>query len=441
MNRLVLLILVLLYCSATSFGQKEVDIATYAIRSCKEISSSASIHNIYIDDAQAKWIATPKNLYQLASQKKAKVISSESTDWLLLHQTKGNYELILDRTKLRHFNAVDSYVDASNKDKVTTTFFDKQKKMLWIGTNLSGMYRYHIGENIRLVERLNMKKMNLLSNKMNSILVDSYGREWIGTEGGLLFGEKDKWKTYKKGSKVSLIKQLRAYVWVVAKDAIWQIDKSNNWTEVHLDSHQIKGRITDLVYDENGFVWIASEILTRYQMTTKESVKVDFPSSKINCLEIDAAQNIWVGTADMGLYMLEKNPRKENEKPIQFNGKPISQGQIIPLKQVYFEADSIHLSQQSIPSLQDLKVFLQDYPTISIEIGGHTNDIPKDDFCLKLSTNRAKTVANYLINQGIAQRRVQYKGYGRTKPIASNESKEGRRKNQRVEVKILSIGM
>ena len=52
---------------------------------------------------------------------------------------------------------------------------------------------------------------------------------------------------------------------------------------------------------------------------------------------------------------------------------------------------------------------------------------------------RAKEVANYLVNKGIPLERVQYKGYGKRKPLVSNKTPMGRKKNQRVEIKILSM--
>jgi outer membrane protein OmpA-like peptidoglycan-associated protein len=79
------------------------------------------------------------------------------------------------------------------------------------------------------------------------------------------------------------------------------------------------------------------------------------------------------------------------------------------------------------------------HPRVHIEIGGHTNNIPPDEYCDRLSTARAKAVANFLYQKGIEQSRISYKGYGKRNPIASNRSAAGRRKNQRVEIKILRV--
>ena len=74
-----------------------------------------------------------------------------------------------------------------------------------------------------------------------------------------------------------------------------------------------------------------------------------------------------------------------------------------------------------------------------LEVGGHTNNRPTPEFAETLSTSRAKSVAEWLVGKGIPAERVQYKGYGKKFPIETNATAEGRKRNQRVEIKILSI--
>lgn len=116
----------------------------------------------------------------------------------------------------------------------------------------------------------------------------------------------------------------------------------------------------------------------------------------------------------------------------------LAQGQIFRLNHTLFEADSSYINPQTEKELLQLKDFLQKNPSISIEIGGHTNGLPEHDYCDRLSTTRAKNVAQYLVKQGIAVDRIQYKGYGKRQPIATNETLKGRQMNQRVEVKIVN---
>ncbi len=115
-------------------------------------------------------------------------------------------------------------------------------------------------------------------------------------------------------------------------------------------------------------------------------------------------------------------------------------GETLRIENLYFLADSSNFTPESVPVLEDVYNFLKQNPKVVVEIGGHTNSIPPHYYCDKLSTARAKAVADYLIAKGIEPERVKYKGYGKRKPIATNETPEGRKKNQRVEIKILSTG-
>ncbi|TXB65543.1 OmpA family protein [Phaeodactylibacter luteus] len=118
----------------------------------------------------------------------------------------------------------------------------------------------------------------------------------------------------------------------------------------------------------------------------------------------------------------------------------MKKGQTIRLDKLYFEADSARITKQSSTVLKEVADFMKQNTDVSIEIGGHTNNLPPDDYCLRLSTARAKAVAEYLKQYGIDAKRLQYKGYGKDRPVASNKTVYGRRQNQRVEIKILEIG-
>ena len=115
----------------------------------------------------------------------------------------------------------------------------------------------------------------------------------------------------------------------------------------------------------------------------------------------------------------------------------IEDGQTIRMRLLNFDTDSDVLKAESLPMLDELFDFMTEHPVVSIEIAGHTNNVPTDDFADKLSTARAKSVADYLFAKGVDPKRVVYKGYGKRQPVAPNTSPEGRKTNQRVEIKIL----
>jgi outer membrane protein OmpA-like peptidoglycan-associated protein len=78
-------------------------------------------------------------------------------------------------------------------------------------------------------------------------------------------------------------------------------------------------------------------------------------------------------------------------------------------------------------------------PGLAIEIQGHTDNVGGDVQNEKLSLNRAKSVYDYLISQKIAANRLSFKGYGKQKPVSSNDTEEGRQKNRRTSFVVTRI--
>lgn len=116
-----------------------------------------------------------------------------------------------------------------------------------------------------------------------------------------------------------------------------------------------------------------------------------------------------------------------------------SVGSTFVLKDIFFEFDKSTILQQSFFELMRLITLLNTYSDMQIEVGGHTDSKGSDSYNQRLSESRAKAVADYLISKGISERRLQYRGYGKSKPIDTNETEEGRAKNRRVEFKIMSM--
>jgi len=117
-------------------------------------------------------------------------------------------------------------------------------------------------------------------------------------------------------------------------------------------------------------------------------------------------------------------------------------GQKIRLEHLYFNTDSVNLNPNSYKVLNELADYMKAYPKTVIEIGGHSNTVPPEEYCMRISIERAKSVQEYLVSQGVPAARLLYKGYGKSEPIIAYDkyNKDARMKNQRVEIKILSLG-
>lgn len=117
--------------------------------------------------------------------------------------------------------------------------------------------------------------------------------------------------------------------------------------------------------------------------------------------------------------------------------KPIAAGEKIVLNNIFYETGSFTLKPESKYELDKVVKFLNFNALVNIEISGHTDNVGTENYNQGLSENRAKSVINYLTQQGINSSRLTSKGYGYSVPVESNETEQGRAKNRRTELKII----
>jgi OmpA-OmpF porin, OOP family len=124
-------------------------------------------------------------------------------------------------------------------------------------------------------------------------------------------------------------------------------------------------------------------------------------------------------------------------KPIEV--VTIAANEKITLNNLFFEYKKTTLSEESFPELNRIADLLISKPSMQVEIEGHTDDIGSDLYNMKLSEERAKSVAQYLVEKGASKEKVTVKAYGERKPKATNVTPEGRQQNRRVEFKIIKL--
>ncbi|MVM32362.1 OmpA family protein [Spirosoma sp. HMF4905] len=115
----------------------------------------------------------------------------------------------------------------------------------------------------------------------------------------------------------------------------------------------------------------------------------------------------------------------------------ITEGTVIPLNNIFFDVGKAELRPESGPELDRLVTTLNDMPKMTIEVRGHTDNTGSNEINNKLSQDRADAVREYFISKGIEPDRIASKGLGETKPIATNDTEEGRQRNRRVEFVIV----
>jgi OOP family OmpA-OmpF porin len=196
---------------------------------------------------------------------------------------------------------------------------------------------------------------------------------------------------------------------------------------------EIKGRITD---SKSGQA-IAARVKFRADSTLLASgnpegnYSIYVAPSKIYYIEVEAP-----GYVNLSEKLDIRNVEMSTLE-LNFKLPPIEVGTTVNLKSVLFEIGTTRLLEESYEELNGVVDFLKANPKVEIELEGHTDNRGDAKKNLELSQQRVDKVKSYLVSRGISPRRIKGKGYGGTRPIATNDSEEARRLNRRVEFRIL----
>jgi outer membrane protein OmpA-like peptidoglycan-associated protein len=155
-------------------------------------------------------------------------------------------------------------------------------------------------------------------------------------------------------------------------------------------------------------------------------------------LSVDLPENTKQHTNYTALY--EGEDEEENVS-IDMIGNKFRSGKKAVVNNIYFDYRSYHLVETSVPVLEEIRTTLTKYPSLKIEIAGHTDNTGNDAANLLLSQKRAEAVRTYLVEHGVDRDRLIAKGYGAKLPLASNDDeKDGRELNRRIEIVALEKG-
>lgn len=165
--------------------------------------------------------------------------------------------------------------------------------------------------------------------------------------------------------------------------------------------------------------------------TTTDGYAIILPQSASYNIMI-SADNYYTGDTSLVINALESY----SEIVQNFTLIPKQKGVIIEMRNILFGINSSVLEDTSFTELDKVVKFLKQNPGVEIEIRGHTNSLCDDNYCIILSSKRAKSVMDYFISMGIPASRLTFKGLGKSVPIADNKTAAGRQINQRVEFMI-----
>ena len=236
-----------------------------------------------------------------------------------------------------------------------------------------------------------------------------------------------------------------------AKTAYYASDKSDGKGGLDLYTFQLREDIRPLktlwvkgkVFDKKTLAGLPSSVeltdiksrnvISKLQTDEDGNYLITLPEGKNYAFSVNRKGYLFFSDN----FLLSNNPVDSvynKDIPLQ----PIEAGAAIVLKNIFFDTKKFDLKQESIVELDKVVVLLNDNPKLKIQIAGYTDNIGLAKDNLLLSNNRAKTVVGYLLNKGIAQPRLTYKGFGATKPIADNKTDAGKALNRRTELSVIS---
>jgi len=125
--------------------------------------------------------------------------------------------------------------------------------------------------------------------------------------------------------------------------------------------------------------------------------------------------------------------RYKRYKPNRSQGKAAEQQERVVLADVHFATGKARIREESFPHLDRVVEYMAHKKSVRIEISGHTDNVGNPKQNKKLSKARAEACRSYLVQKGIDAGRIEAVGYGDERPIASNDTDEGRQKNRRIE--------
>lgn len=136
-----------------------------------------------------------------------------------------------------------------------------------------------------------------------------------------------------------------------------------------------------------------------------------------------------------GINPLDKNDDVTVKEVVIERERILERDKPLVLKGIVFETGKADIKPESEGTLREVLQSLQANPEVQVEIGGYTDNVGNDQNNMTLSLNRANSVKQWLVTNGIPSDRIQTKGYGETQPTATNDTPEGRQLNRRIEMK------
>ncbi|MGB0524837.1 MAG: OmpA family protein [Flammeovirgaceae bacterium] len=410
---------------------------------------STHVNCMVVDHQNVKWIGTEHGLiamhdeddFQLFTEKNSALRDSQ-INCITLNE-RGNKWLGSYSKGLMRLDALgrfQHYPFANSKILLISSIAVNAKQEVFVATTEDGVYQLIDG---KLHPKWREKNSKLLSNRVNRLKWITEEHLLIATAKGLCEIRGKQWKNYPKLAHVRDLQELNgnwyASTLTPAGPRLW-VRKTKRWeTLPHAlfnDAFQLKNIVLG-----NQFIWVTSDRgIIRFDGTQYRLFDLRYGlSHAISCVAVDQQQQVWVGSVNQGVY--KKGEKIKSEQPLQatISDNGIQVGEFIRLKHAIFKQSTTELLDSAVyDELQVLLIFLQQNPSLKLEIHGHTDNTGSQLKNWELSRQRTQVIVNYLRSQGLESHRIIGIWHGENQPFLPNTSAANKQQNRRVEIRIIT---
>ena len=201
----------------------------------------------------------------------------------------------------------------------------------------------------------------------------------------------------------------------------------------------IKGDIKD-----SEGILVDSVSLELKNITTNEITKISVNGGKyVSALTLEDSDDVLItfnkeGYAFNSHYISSTDESFSGPAKMDVEINKVESGKTFELNNIYFATDSFNINKVTKSILTEFSNYLKENSNLKLLISGHTDDVGNKEDNLILSTNRARSVYTFLVESGVDESRLNYKGFGEDRPIYDNSTRKGRAKNRRTECTIVN---
>jgi len=281
----------------------QTDSSKVSISAFDKVSSDTRVNNIFIDEKNVIWLASSKGLIETTGDGSKFITHFANTEMIDVVSDKRDQVWCASASALYNLKTLASYPLPDDGIRIKDIAW--HDGTVWLGTS-NGLYQFFA--NTAKYRIYDIENSKLASDQINFVHSDKNKILWVGTDKGYARIEGEKWEVQDKKYRMISTCENAEGQWIISDKDMFLINKFNRLFPVRLDPSQYKGRINNFVIDSKGRIYIASDILARYdpykekiENYTEDAAMLSKAALSVAC---DKNDNIWIGTDGAGFYKL-----------------------------------------------------------------------------------------------------------------------------------------